>query len=76
VTEPENGFNLVVSTLTDLDASNLELERALAESGPGERDAAVRVLRLRRGRFVADLDQVDGELRDLERRHPGIGNSY
>ena len=72
--QPESSFDVVVRTLTDLDASDLEMQRAVAESGPDERAAAIRILRLRRGRSVADLDQVDGELRDLERRHPGIGD--
>jgi hypothetical protein len=72
--QPENGFNVVVRTLTDLGSGRLEWERALAESDPEERAAAIRILRFRKGRCVADLDQVDGELRDLERRHPGIGD--
>ena len=45
MTEPENGFNVGVRTLTDLDASDLEVRRAGAEASPSELEAARRIIR-------------------------------
>jgi len=46
----------------------IDLRQALREAGPEGRKRAIRRLRLRRGAAVAELDQVEQELRELERR--------
>jgi hypothetical protein len=67
-------FSLVVRQLVDPATPGPDLERALAQSTPAEQATAIRLLRLRRGAAVAELDQVVQEQRELERRYPGIGD--
>jgi hypothetical protein len=72
--QPENGFNVVVRTLTDLDSGRLEWERALAESDPDEREAAIRILRLPAAGASPTSTESTGSFATSRVDTPGIGD--